>query len=55
MKAPSDRTRLRRIPKKAAYAPEVIPTPQWRKGERIHRDGSAASRGLWAGTGCRSA
>jgi uncharacterized protein len=73
-KAPSDRTRLRRVAQKAAYdretinsildampvahvgyvmngAPVVIPTLQWREGDRIYWHGSAASRSLKAGRG----
>ncbi len=72
MKAPTDRTRLRRVAEKAAYdsetinaildamplahvgyvmngAPVVIPTLQWREGDRIYWHGSAASRSLKAG------
>ena len=74
MKAPTDRTRLRRLHEKAAYdrdsidaildamplahvgyvmqgAPVVIPTLQWREGDRIYWHGSAASRSLKAGKG----
>lgn len=74
-KAPSDRTRLRRLHEKAAYdratidaildampvahvgyvingTPVVIPTLQWREGDRIYWHGSAASRSLKAGKGC---
>lgn len=74
MKAPTDRTRLRRLVEKAAYdrttidaildamplahvgyvmngAPVVIPTLQWRKGDRIYWHGSAASRSMKAGRG----
>lgn len=73
-KAPTDRTRLRRAPTKAAYdratidaildacpvahvgyvmngAPVVIPTLQWREGDRVYWHGSAASRSLKAGKG----
>jgi uncharacterized protein len=73
-KAPSDRTRLRRVAEKAAYdretidaildamplahvgyvmngAPMVIPTLQWREGDRIYWHGSAASRSMKAGRG----
>lgn len=73
-KAPTDRTRLRRLHDKAAYdrptidaildamplahvgyvmngAPVVIPTLQWREGDRIYWHGSAASRSLKAGKG----
>jgi nitroimidazol reductase NimA-like FMN-containing flavoprotein (pyridoxamine 5'-phosphate oxidase superfamily) len=72
MKAPTDRTRLRRVAEKAAYdratidaildamplahvgyvmngAPVVIPTLQWREGDRIYWHGSNASRSLKAG------
>ncbi|AWD21273.1 pyridoxamine 5'-phosphate oxidase family protein [Pseudogemmobacter blasticus] len=72
--APSARTRLRRLPEKAAYdraainaildampvahvgyvidgAPVVIPTLQWREGDRIYWHGSSASRSLRAGAG----
>ncbi|TXI00042.1 MAG: pyridoxamine 5'-phosphate oxidase family protein [Pseudorhodobacter sp.] len=75
-KAPTDRTRLRRLHEKAAYdrptidaildamplahvgyamggAPVVIPTLQWREGDRIYWHGSAASRSLKAGKGCQ--
>lgn len=71
-KAPSDRTRLRRVAEKAAYdrptinaildamplahvgyvmkgAPVVIPTLQWREGDRIYWHGSSASRSLKSG------
>lgn len=74
-KAPTDRTRLRRLHDKAAYdrdtihaildamplahvgyvmdgAPVVIPTLQWREGDRIYWHGSAASRSLKAGKAC---
>lgn len=73
-KAPTDRTRLRRLHDKAGYdratidaildamplahvgyvmngAPVVIPTLQWREGDRIYWHGSAASRSLKAGKG----
>jgi len=73
-KAPTDRTRLRRMHEKAAYdratidaildamplahvgyvmngAPVVIPTLQWREGDRVYWHGSAASRSLKAGKG----
>ena len=73
-KAPTDRSRLRRMNDKAAYdrttidaildtmpvahvgyvmngAPVVIPTLQWREGDRIYWHGSAASRSLKAGKG----
>lgn len=72
--APTDRTRLRRMPEKAVHdraiidaildamplahvgyvmngAPVVIPTLQWREGDRIYWHGSAASRSLKAGRG----
>jgi nitroimidazol reductase NimA-like FMN-containing flavoprotein (pyridoxamine 5'-phosphate oxidase superfamily) len=72
--APTDRTRLRRLPEKAAHdratidaildamplahvgyvmngAPVVIPTLQWREGDRIYWHGSAASRSMKAGRG----
>lgn len=74
MKAPTDRTRLRRAPEKAAHdratidaildampvahvgyvmngAPVVIPTLQWREGDRVYWHGSSASRSLKAGKG----
>ena len=73
-KAPTDRTRLRRLHEKAGYdrptidaildamplahvgyvmngAPVVIPTLQWREGDRIYWHGSAASRSMKAGKG----
>ena len=73
-KAPTDRSRLRRMHEKAAYdrptidaildamplahvgyvmngAPVVIPTLQWREGDRVYWHGSAASRSLKAGKG----
>lgn len=73
-KAPSDRSRLRRAPQKAAYdratidaildampvahvgyvmngTPIVIPTLQWREGDRVYWHGSSASRSLKAGRG----
>lgn len=76
MKAPTDRTRLRRMAEKAAYdrptinaildamplahvgyvmngAPVVIPTLQWREGDRIYWHGSSASRSLKAGRGAQ--
>lgn len=73
-KAPTERSRLRRMNDKAGYdratidaildamplahvgyvmngAPVVIPTLQWREGDRIYWHGSAASRSLKAGKG----